>query len=118
MEYRALVQETDTLSQGFRSGIRSLCKGFYSKELLATCLHNLSASDTTSDNMLVEKVLSALQDRVKNDRSAFQKVLQVLHGTMSMGYMAERLEKKLATLEQEHARQLAQDFDTRNMSSS
>lgn len=104
LEYRALVQESANLTAGIRAGIRSLCTDFYSEELLVPDLHHLSSNDTIPEDVLVEKVLNALQDRVKVDRSAFSRILNVLHKTMSLEYLAVRLQKRLMTLEEAHGR--------------
>lgn len=105
LKYRALIQESDALTNGFRAGIRSLCKSFFSKELLAIDLYHLSNSDSATEE-LVERVLSALQDRVKLDSGAFDEIVAVLRTTTSMDYLAKRLEKRYSILKQEHACQL------------
>lgn len=106
LEHKALVQESVSLTHGIRAGIRSLCTGLYSQELLVEDLYNLSSNEAVSEDSLVEKVLKALHDRVKLDSSAFGKIVQVLRGTMSLGYLADRLDEKLVTLREAHARTL------------
>ena len=71
LKHKALIQESDALTNGFRAGIRSLCGKFFGKELLTEDLKLLSDNCSTSEEeSLTKKVLSALQSRVKADSSA------------------------------------------------
>lgn len=104
LEHKAFVKESVHLTGGIRAGIKSLCISLYSEELLVEDLYHLSSNEATSEDSLVERVLKALQDRVKLDSSAFGKIVLVLRGTMSLGYLADRLDNKLLKLQEEHAR--------------
>ena len=106
------MQARADLTHGIRAGIKSLCSEFYSEELLVFDLYDLSQSshDTSS---LADKVLDALLDRVRVDRSAFGKIVKVLHTITSLGYLGEMLTSKLSVLQEAHARtvQLQADHD-------
>lgn len=103
LEHKALVQESDNL-RGIRAGIRTFCSSLFSKELLVQDLYHPSSNE--DEELLVQKVLIALQDRVKGDSSAFEKIVQVLRSTMGLGYLGNKLQAKLDTLREEHTRTL------------
>lgn len=103
-EYRTLIQENEALINGFQAGISTLCQKFYAKEILEEDLYHLSTREGKED-ALVKKVVLSLQNRVKNDTQAFPKIVEVLYTTTSMGYLAKRLENRLAALQEEHKKQ-------------
>lgn len=105
-EYQALIQENVAFTGGFRSGIRTLCAGFFAKELLVSEIHLLSTNETVNEDILVNRVLGALRVRVKLDPSALGSILDVLNTTTGMTYLATRLQERLEALRKEHARQV------------
>ena len=115
LKYKALIQESEALTTGFKSGIRTLCTSFYSKEILVKDVYQLSMhSHDISDESLVERVLSALRERVKLDSGAFDVIIVVLNATTAMDYLAKRLENRLATLRKEQERQrIQQEIEAR-----
>ncbi len=106
LEHKALLQESSALTGGFRYGIKTVCQTFHSNELLVADIYQLSLSNAI-DPSLPERVVNALLERVKNDPKAFEQILESLHKTTSMGYLAVRLEKKRTILKEEHARIVA-----------
>ena len=106
LELRVLVTEHKALYDGIRSGVRGFCSNLYSKELIPDDVQNFMSHDSASEDYMVEKVLSTLQDRVKVDPSSFNVILTVLRNTVSMSYLAERLENKLTELKEEYTKKL------------
>ena len=116
LKYNALIQESEVLTTGFKAGIRTLCTSFYSKKLLVKDVYQLSlrSHESISDESLVERVLSALRERVKLDSGAFDVIIVVLNATTAMDYLAKRLENRLATLRKEQERQrIQQEIEAR-----
>ena len=105
-EHQALIQESVSLTGGFRSGIRTLCNGFFAKELLVSEIHILSTKENVNEDNLVNRVLGALRDRVKLDPSALKSILDVLRTTTGMAHLATRLQGRLEALQKEHGRQV------------
>ena len=116
LKYKALIQESEALTTGFKSGIRTLCTSFYSKEILVKDVYQLSlrSHESISDESLVERVLSALRERVELDSDAFDVIVKVLYATTALDYLAKRLENRLATLRKEQETQrMQQEIEAR-----
>lgn len=111
LEAAVLKSNNGNLTKGLRQAQKTVCSILYSKGILSDDLHRKS---TDTDDCM-PSVMNALQERVEIDPKAYYILLDVLHETAGVQYLAERLEKDRKAMKEknnEEKRKLMKDSKT------
>ncbi len=101
LEFKTLIKENKTLHNGMRGGVKSLYDSFYAEEYISEDIYKYCKDD---EDLMVDRLVTTLRDRVKYDPKAFSVIIRVLRETVSMDKLADMLEERLSTLQIEAQR--------------
>ena len=95
IEYQVLKWGTDKLCTGFRSAHKSLCRVFFSKDLIPMQVEHMCNDNTVDRDTFVQTMVTTLQDRVRNDPNAYYTIIDILKAEIGISYLGDILEDKM-----------------------